>query len=826
MSDELKVETDELSQLSRNMDSCYRNVCSNYKRDINTIKREMENIISRYSDYGSVVSSAKGILSSLKDIEYKTGSMEEHSQRLVTNTKQAVALYKESEYISRSIIDKGTLSIGKPIRSSGSIGSSISFKESGQLGEKSQEWEEEFQIIGGNPIPYEAGGLRVTDGNGMLAQGYMEGEHTYIKIGDVIYKNGKEVPKNDYKYVPQEIGGLRKVVGNGCYITDGLAKIIISMGKKTNLDKNKEVSIEGWNIPSSVRNRLPDQCAFLDEIAPYVAKIQLETGIPWQVMAAQVCWESGYGRYEIKDMNTRERSYNLFGIKYNEKKHGKGNYVEAWTNEEIKPSELASYKIKHPEIKNNYEVLSNGNYKVKIIAKFAKFDSMDDAFEKYKDVLLNSNFKHALASADDPIKYIKDIQSQLPGEKHPTYATDSNYVNSIISLMKKYNMLAEGITINGTVSTEKATSDIELKKALSINTKGVSKEVELLQRKLNELGYTDAKGRKLEEDGRFGANTLAAVNKYKINKNINNKGANYGIVGETTWKILMSDTAVINGAVSTEKTTSDIELKKALSINTKGVSKEVELLQRKLNELGYTDAKGRKLEEDGRFGANTLAAVNKYKSNKNINNKGANYGIVGETTWKILMSDTKVINKPNTSDTYSPSAGYNKCHTNGQFGTMYYRTGGKTKYHTLIERDPKWEAENLVYVQVPKVITDSGKISGATRLRVNKNVEKQWKQVLAAFEKNPELLKYVKNIDPGTSYARYITGSTTTPSNHCWGTAIDINAAQYPQGKKIDASNKNDPQVILWEKVFKPAGFSWGNDFSHADPMHFEITSF
>ena len=728
MSDELKVETDELSQLSRNMDSCYRNVCSNYKRDINTIKREMENIISRYSDYGSVVSSAKGILSSLKDIEYKTGSMEEHSQRLVTNTKQAVALYKESEYISRSIIDKGTLSIGKPIRSSGSIGSSISFKESGQLGEKSQEWEEEFQIIGGNPIPYEAGGLRVTDGNGMLAQGYMEGEHTYIKIGDVIYKNGKEVPKNDYKYVPQEIGGLRKVVGNGCYITDGLAKIIISMGKKTNLDKNKEVSIEGWNIPSSVRNRLPDQCAFLDEIAPYVAKIQLETGIPWQVMAAQVCWESGYGRYEIKDMNTRERSYNLFGIKYNEKKHGKGNYVEAWTNEEIKPSELASYKIKHPEIKNNYEVLSNGNYKVKIIAKFAKFDSMDDAFEKYKDVLLNSNFKHALASADDPIKYIKDIQSQLPGEKHPTYATDSNYVNSIISLMKKYNMLAEGITINGTVSTEKATSDIELKKALSINTKGVSKEVELLQRKLNELGYTDAKGRKLEEDGRFGANTLAAVNKYKINKN--------------------------------------------------------------------------------------------------INNKGANYGIVGETTWKILMSDTKVINKPNTSDTYSPSAGYNKCHTNGQFGTMYYRTGGKTKYHTLIERDPKWEAENLVYVQVPKVITDSGKISGATRLRVNKNVEKQWKQVLAAFEKNPELLKYVKNIDPGTSYARYITGSTTTPSNHCWGTAIDINAAQYPQGKKIDASNKNDPQVILWEKVFKPAGFSWGNDFSHADPMHFEITSF
>ncbi|ADZ85402.1 hypothetical protein [Cellulosilyticum lentocellum] len=433
MPDELRVETDELSELSRNIDRCYRNVCSSYKRDINSIKREMENIISRYSDYGSVVSSARGILSSLKEIEYKTESIEEHSQRLVTNTKQAATLYKESEYMSKGVLDKGRLSVGKTIKFPGSIGSSnISFKASNELGEKSQEWEEEFLLIGGNQaekfarsesdiayleggilyesidgkiykngelvaekdykyIPHEVGGLRATDGNGTFArayvenktvyeqigkqiykngvlipeenykyvpkeiggirdtigkgsyvivsqtyvegdtiyqriggiiykngkkiaaddykyipqeiggirevegngdfaQGYKEGEHTYIRIGDIIYKNGKEVSKNDYKYVPQEIGGLRKSVGNGRYITNGLAEMIKNNSKNIESgteNTQEDTSLSYWEIPQQVRNRLPSQCAFIDRIMPYVEKVHKETGIPWQFLIAQ-----------------------------------------------------------------------------------------------------------------------------------------------------------------------------------------------------------------------------------------------------------------------------------------------------------------------------------------------------------------------------------------------------------------------------------------------------------------------------------------------------------------------------------------------------------
>ena len=169
--------------------------------------------------------------------------------------------------------------------------------------------------------------------------------------------------KNDYKYVPQEIGGLRKSVGNGRYITNGLAEMIKNNSKNIESgteNTQEDTSLSYWEIPQQVRNRLPSQCAFIDRIMPYVEKVHKETGIPWQFLIAQVCHESGYK--EMVDMNTGEKSNNLFGIKYRESIHGVGNYVEVWTKEYVSASELAEWKKKHPELKE----LGKENEKYKI----------------------------------------------------------------------------------------------------------------------------------------------------------------------------------------------------------------------------------------------------------------------------------------------------------------------------------------------------------------------------------------------------------------------------------------------------------------------------
>jgi flagellum-specific peptidoglycan hydrolase FlgJ/molybdopterin-binding protein len=188
------------------------------------------------------------------------------------------------------------------------------------------------------------------------------------------------------------------------------------------------------------RSKYPMETAFIEKIIPSISRIYLNTQIPWQVMIAQVCLESGYGKCEITDPVTGKGTKNLFGIKYRGDMQNKDKYVNVRTHEEISPKELDSWKKTHPELVV-VGTKANKNLDVSVIAAFAKYNSYDEAFEAYKGVLLNDYFKHALRSASDPVKYIKDIQSQLPGESHPRYAMDGNYTDKIVALMKKWGFI-------------------------------------------------------------------------------------------------------------------------------------------------------------------------------------------------------------------------------------------------------------------------------------------------------------------------------------------------------------------------------------------------
>lgn len=65
---------------------------------------------------------------------------------------------------------------------------------------------------------------------------------------------------------------------------------------------------------------------------------------------------------------------------------------------------------------------------------------------------------------------------------------------------------------------------------------------------------------------------------------------------------------------------------------------------------------------------------------------------------------------------------------------------------------------------------------------------------------------------------RPVRGSTTTPSNHSWGLALDFNSVYNWLGRT------DGGDIPVWMRdLWKAYGFRWGGDFSgRKDPMHFE----
>ena len=246
---------------------------------------------------------------------------------------------------------------------------------------------------------------------------------------------------------------------------------------------------------------------------------------------------------------------------------------------------------------------------------------------------------------------------------------------------------------------------------------------------------------------------------------------------------------------------------------------EVTLVQKQLN------AKEFSCTANGYFGLDTQTAMKNFQSSVGL----AQTGIVDATTRTKLFPQSSslpyiapIANLGTTPVVQSsPSSSiYNKSCSLSPFGKFYY----KEERSRLITRDTSWDSANLIYLDVPVALQNKCANAGLTRIRVNKHVKGTWETVIKRMEK---AIQYIDSWDGGTSYARYISG-TTSVSKHAWGIAIDINQNQprYQQGA-AKITDTNDKQYKLWEYVFKDLGFTWGNNFtptSRCDAMHFEIT--
>lgn len=230
---------------------------------------------------------------------------------------------------------------------------------------------------------------------------------------------------------------------------------------------------------------------------------------------------------------------------------------------------------------------------------------------------------------------------------------------------------------------------------------------------------------------------------------------------------------------------------------------EVVQLQATLNSKGFWSG-----EADGIFGPNTYQAVVKFQQSVLL----APDGIVGPNTWAALYADASVSRGVKTDlSRYPKLSKYN-----GRFGQFRYRDLANGR----IEVDPVWVANNIVTIKLP----------GLNRnVQVHKLAVNQFNRAFNYIKtgtatvngRTVPLLSLVWTMD-GTYVSRHVNWNPAKGlSNHSWGTAIDINASNH--FRFVNSWERNDPNLILWEKAFKPAGFSWGNSYS--DAMHYELLS-
>lgn len=153
------------------------------------------------------------------------------------------------------------------------------------------------------------------------------------------------------------------------------------------------------------QGRRPGRIAqFFDKLADHAAEASRMTGIPAKFILGQAALESGWGRSEIRTKGGGT-SHNLFGIKATG--GWKGPVTEVTTTEYI---DGVARKVKE---------------------KFRVYGSYAEAFTDYAR-LLTENPRYA-----NVVNNATDVKSFAQGLQSAGYATDPNYANKIMQIVRR-----------------------------------------------------------------------------------------------------------------------------------------------------------------------------------------------------------------------------------------------------------------------------------------------------------------------------------------------------------------------------------------------------
>ncbi|MUL18371.1 flagellar assembly peptidoglycan hydrolase FlgJ [Aliivibrio fischeri] len=146
---------------------------------------------------------------------------------------------------------------------------------------------------------------------------------------------------------------------------------------------------------------------FVNTMKPYAEKAAKALGVDSNLLIAQAALETGWGKKVIK--NSVDSSHNLFNIKAD----------RSWQGDKISKNTL--------EYHDNIAVTEN--------AAFRSYDNYEESFSDFVRFLnQNPRYERALQQTDSSESFIKGIHSA-------GYATDPNYSNKVMSVMRKVESL-------------------------------------------------------------------------------------------------------------------------------------------------------------------------------------------------------------------------------------------------------------------------------------------------------------------------------------------------------------------------------------------------
>ncbi|MCM1200220.1 MAG: peptidoglycan-binding protein [Lachnospiraceae bacterium] len=229
--------------------------------------------------------------------------------------------------------------------------------------------------------------------------------------------------------------------------------------------------------------------AFIEKIAPCAQKAYKELGkvLP-SVAIGMACVESAYGTAG----SCKHHSYlgHKVGTGKTAKNYWPGKFFTSKTKEE--------YTI---------------GVHTTIMDAFRAYDSMEQCVFNFYELLNTSLYKGVQSGVD--------YKTQMEQIKKCKYMTSSTEVNSVISIVEKYNLMQYDTVV---------TDNIPQKSRLTVMVNARGSDVMYLQQRLSIKGYDTGK-----IDGIFGIKTLSAVKEFQKENGL----AVDGIVGIKTWAKLV-----------------------------------------------------------------------------------------------------------------------------------------------------------------------------------------------------------------------------------------------------------------------------------------------